>query len=116
MSEGTAGTGSELGLSGFPADDPNTWLIVLGLLGAAFAAYHFKEKALWIVSWLAGMFLLSMTNVFPGKFVRALSVPSSIVLYLAMTASLTVFLKESTLDEKRLFPLILEGLKNRSQL
>jgi hypothetical protein len=104
LSKGTAGTSTELGLSVFLLDDPNTWLIALGSLAAVFATFYFKEKALWIDSWLGGMFLLSMTNIFPARFVRTLSLPSSIMLYLAMVTLLTAFLEESTFDDKRLFP------------
>jgi hypothetical protein len=105
-SQGTAGTSGKLGLSLFPLDDPNTWLLALGCLGAVFVAFHFKEKALWIVSWLAGTFLLSMTNIFPGRFTRTLSFPSSIVLYLALTTVLAAFLEKSAFHGKRLFPVM----------
>lgn len=103
-SQGTAGTSSELGLSLFPPDDPNTWLLALGCLGAVFVAFHFREKAVWIVSWLAGMYLLSMTNIFPARFMRALSFPSSIMLYLAMVTLLAALLEKSAFHGKRLLP------------
>jgi len=106
LSQGTAGTSDQLGLSLFPLDDPNTWLIALGCLAAVFVTFCFKKKALWIDSWLGGMFLLSMTDIFPGRVVRALSLPSSIMLYLAMATLLTAFLEEPAFDDKRVFPVM----------
>jgi len=77
----------------FPANDPNFSLIVLGGLSSLVLLASYKLDILWIVLWYGGMLLLSMSDLFPGRFVRALSFPSAIILYLSL-AFLIKFLFE----------------------